>query len=149
MHFCRKRGVHPDPELFINRRQISVVDTARFLGVIFDKKLNFIPHILNLRRKCEKYLNILKVLSNTSWGADCEFLLKIYHSVILSKLDYACQIYGFTYHSYIKKFSMIQHTALRIWCGTFCTSPVMSLYAYCAEPSLTLIREQLSLDLYF
>ena len=58
VHFCRRRGVHPDPEIFIDKRQISVSDTAKFLGVIFDK-ITFLPHILNLRTRCKKSLNIL------------------------------------------------------------------------------------------
>ena len=31
------RGIHPDFEIFMNHKQISVVDTSRFLGVMFDK----------------------------------------------------------------------------------------------------------------
>ena len=64
VHFCRLRGIHPDPEIFMNRRQISVVDTSRFLGVIFDKKLIYIPHILDLRKKCDKTLNILSLIKH-------------------------------------------------------------------------------------
>ena len=94
-------------------------------------------------------MSILKVLSNASWDADCESLLKIYRTVICSKLDYACQNDGFICHSYLKKLDTIHFTALQICCGAFRTSPVMSPYADCAEPSLTLIREQLSLELYF
>ena len=28
VHFCRIRGIHPDPEIFINQQQISVSETA-------------------------------------------------------------------------------------------------------------------------
>ena len=48
VHFCRIHGVHPDPEIFINRQQISISDAAKFLGVVFDKKITFLPHIFNL-----------------------------------------------------------------------------------------------------
>ncbi|GFV06945.1 probable RNA-directed DNA polymerase from transposon X-element [Trichonephila clavipes] len=68
VHFCRKRGIHPDPEIRIRDIQIPVVPDVRFLGVIFDRRLTFLPHILQLRKRCEKSLNLLKVLSNTSWG---------------------------------------------------------------------------------
>ncbi|GFT42692.1 uncharacterized protein TNCV_5140291 [Trichonephila clavipes] len=68
VHFCRKRGIHPDPEIRISAVQIPVVPDVRFLGVIFDRRLTFLPHILQLRKRCEKSLNLLKVLSNTSWG---------------------------------------------------------------------------------
>ena len=37
LHFCRVGGVHPDPEIFINKCQISISGTANFLGAIFDK----------------------------------------------------------------------------------------------------------------
>ncbi|GFW32815.1 probable RNA-directed DNA polymerase from transposon BS [Trichonephila clavipes] len=70
VHFCRKRNLHPDPSIHIGNIQISVVSAVRFLGVMFDSKLTFLPHVLYLRKKCERSLNILKVLSNTLWGAD-------------------------------------------------------------------------------
>ena len=47
VHFCHFRSVHPDPETFVNQQKISVSDMARFLAIIFDKKINFLPHILN------------------------------------------------------------------------------------------------------
>ena len=114
VHFCRLRGIHPDPEVFINHRQISVVDTSHFLGVTFDKKLTFIPHILSLRKKYDKTLNILKVLSNTMWGADRTSMLKIIRSLIRLKLDYACQVYGSTCNTYLKKLDTVHYTGLRI-----------------------------------
>ncbi|GFT05494.1 uncharacterized protein TNCV_3159941 [Trichonephila clavipes] len=80
VHFCRKRGIHPDPEIRIRDIQIPVVPDVRFLGVIFDRRLTFLPHILHLRKKCEKSLNLLKVLSNTSWGADRTSLLRVYQA---------------------------------------------------------------------
>ncbi|GFV09658.1 putative RNA-directed DNA polymerase from transposon X-element, partial [Trichonephila clavipes] len=50
VHFCRKRGIHPDPEIRIRDIQIPVVPDVRFLGVIFDRRLTFLPHILHLRK---------------------------------------------------------------------------------------------------
>ncbi|GFT50090.1 putative RNA-directed DNA polymerase from transposon X-element [Trichonephila clavipes] len=56
VHFCRKRGIHPDPDIRIRDVQIPVVPDVRFLGVIFDRRLTFLPHILHLRKRCEKSL---------------------------------------------------------------------------------------------
>ncbi|GFT76738.1 putative RNA-directed DNA polymerase from transposon X-element [Trichonephila clavipes] len=77
VHFCRKRGIHPDPEIRIRAVQIPVVPDVRFLGVIFDRRLTFLPHILQLRKRCEKSLNLLKVLSNTSWGGGSNIITPI------------------------------------------------------------------------
>jgi len=72
LHFCRLRKLHPDPQLFLNRSPIPVVEEVKFLGVIFDKKL---PHLHHLKSKCTKALYLLRVVAHTSWGADQQTLL--------------------------------------------------------------------------
>ncbi|GFX91972.1 putative RNA-directed DNA polymerase from transposon X-element [Trichonephila clavipes] len=94
VRFCRKRNLRPDPFIHIGNIQIPVVSEVRFIGVIFDCKLTFLPHVLYLRKKSERSLNILKVLSNTLWGADRISLLQVYQALILSRLDYGCVVYG-------------------------------------------------------
>ena len=61
---------HDDPVLHLYGSPIPVVEESKFLGILFDRKLSFIPHIKYLKAKCLKALNLLKVLSHTSWGAD-------------------------------------------------------------------------------
>jgi ribonuclease HI len=122
---------------------------VNFLGVIFDNKLSFLPHVLHLRKKCERTLNILKVLSNTSWGADRTSLLKIYHAVIRSKLDYGCAVYGSARKSVLQKLNTIHHSALRLCSGAFRTSPIDSLYVDCNEAPLQIRRDILSIHYYF
>ena len=39
MHFCRLRGVHPDPNLYLAHRRISCEETTRYLGLLFDSRL--------------------------------------------------------------------------------------------------------------
>ncbi|GBN33067.1 hypothetical protein AVEN_7606-3 [Araneus ventricosus] len=60
VRFCRKRNLHIDPVIHIQHVAIPVVDDIRFLGVILDLKLTFLPHTLHLRKKCERSLNIVK-----------------------------------------------------------------------------------------
>ena len=81
-HFCKLRRIHNDPVLYLYGSPIPVFEESKFLGVIFDRKLSFIPHIRYIKAKCLKALNLLKVLSNTSWGADRFTLLHLYRSLI-------------------------------------------------------------------
>ncbi|GFX00678.1 RNase H domain-containing protein [Trichonephila clavipes] len=128
--------------------QIPVVSEVRFLGVIFDCKLTFLPHVLYLRKKCEGSLNILKVLSNTLWGTDRISLLRVYQALILSCLDHGCVVYDSNRASVLKCLDTIHHSALRICSlslsGAFRTSPVTSLYVVCHQPPLELRRRQLN-----
>ena len=77
MHFCRLRSAHPHPELTLNGTLIPVVEQTKFLGVIFDNKLAFLPHIRYLKEKCVKALNRLRVVAHTFWGADQHTLLHL------------------------------------------------------------------------
>ena len=43
------------------------------------------PH---LKKKGWKALTILKVIGNTEWGADQKVMLRLYRSLVRSKLDY-------------------------------------------------------------
>lgn len=148
MHFCQLRKAHLDPDLSLNGSRIEVVSDFKFLGLYFDSKLTFIPHINHLKNKCQKALNLLRVVSHMDWGADRDVLLRLYRALIRSKLDYGCIVYGSARKSYISKLDTIHHQGLRLALGAFRTSPVQSLYAEANEPSLYLRREQLSMQYY-
>ena len=94
VHFHKKRGTLPEPDLKLNGSKVKVVKETKFLGVIFDQKLSFIPHMKALKTRCSKALDIMKVVSNQSWGTDKSVLLKLYRSLVRSKLDYGCIVYG-------------------------------------------------------
>ena len=99
-HFCPLRKQHDDPVLHVYGSPTPFVEESRFLGIIFDRKLSCIPLIKYLRAKCLKALNLLKVLSHTSWGADRTRLLKLNWSLVQSKLDNGCIVYGSARKSY-------------------------------------------------
>ena len=66
---------HDDPVLHLYGSPIPVVEESKFLGILFDRKLSFTPHIKYLKAECLKALNLIKVLSHTSWGANRTTLL--------------------------------------------------------------------------
>ena len=148
MHFCQLRGLHNDPVLKLDDVEIPVVDQYKFLGVIFDRKLSFIPHINYLKAKCHKALQLLRVVAHTDWGADKSTLLKLYKSLVRSKLDYGCFIYGSARKSYLRCLDSIHHLGLRLALGALRTSPVENLYVEANEAPLSLRREKLALQYY-
>jgi len=146
MHFCHKRHLHPDPTLTLNGVNIPVVEQTKFLGLYFDRKLNFIYHIKTLKRKCHKALNLLKVLSKLDWGADRRVLLRLYRSLIRSKLDYGSIVYGAARKSYLQMLEPVQNQALRICLGAFRTTPIESLHIEANEPPMHIRRRRLALQ---
>ena len=49
VHFCQLRKQHDDPVLHLYGSPIPVVEESKFLGILFDRKLSFIP-ILNISK---------------------------------------------------------------------------------------------------
>ena len=99
-----------------------------------------------LKARCQKSLNILKVLSRTEWGADRTTLLKLYRSLVRSKLDYGCIVYGSTAKTSLAKLDPVHNKGLRLSLGAFRSSPVESLYVEAHEPPLEIRRVKLALQ---
>jgi ribonuclease HI len=144
MHFCHKRKLHPDPVLTLNNVNIPIVTEAKFLGLFFDNKLSYVPHLKYIRAKCLKSMNLLRLVAHKDWGGDCQTLLTLYRCIIRSKLDYGAVVYGAARKSYTSMLDPIQNQALRICLGAFRTSPVESLQVEANEPSLAQHRNKLS-----
>ncbi|XP_042904076.1 uncharacterized protein [Parasteatoda tepidariorum] len=117
--------------------------------MILDSKLTFASHIKHLRKTCGLKLNLLKVLTNSSWGADTGAMLKIYKCIIRSKLDYGCVVSGSTRKSGPKYLDTIHNSGIRIATGAFRTSPIKSLNVLYHEPTLAQRRNKLTLRYYF
>ena len=92
-----------------------------------------------------KIPEILKVLSRTEWGADRTTLLKLYRSLVKSKLDYGCIVYGSASKTALAKLDPVHNQGLRLSLGAFRSSPVKSLYVEAHEPPLEIRREKLAL----
>ena len=147
LHFYNQWKLHLDPVLKLNNTEIPVIDQYKYLGVTFDCKLSFILHIRYLRIKCNKIIQLHRTIAHTDWGGSKE-TLRLYCSLIRSKLDYSCFIYGAARKTYLKEINTIHHQGLRLALGVYSTSPVESLYAEANEPSLKLRWEKLALQNY-
>ena len=141
MHFCPDKKCM-DPVLKLDKDHIQFAKEAKILGLIWDTKLTFEPHITYLKARCQKSLNILKVLSRTEWGADRTTLLKLYRSLVRSKLDYGCIVYGSK--TAFAKLDPVHNQGLRLSLGAFRSSPVESLYVEAHEPPLEIRRDKLA-----
>ena len=108
--------------------------------------LSFIPHLKYVKKKALKAMNILNVTGNTEWGSDRKVMLRLYLSLIRSKLDYGCTVYGSARKSYLHTLEPIHNQGLILCLGAFRTSPVESLYVDAHEPSLGARRAKLYLQ---
>jgi Reverse transcriptase (RNA-dependent DNA polymerase)/Endonuclease-reverse transcriptase len=131
--------------LTINNVHIEIKKEYKFLGVIFDSRLTWKPHILYVCDRAKKCLNLMRAICGTVWGASKKILLLLYRSLIRSIIDYGCLAYEGASKSNLKYLDSIQYQALLIATGGFIGTPLFTLLAECAEKSLEYRRIELRL----
>ena len=145
IHFCRRTRYCPDITLRMYQQRIPLRDEVTFLGVTLDKRLSYGPHIARLKDKCTVRMNILKVTSRMSYGADRTTLLRLYRSLIRSVIDYASIAYDGALDSTKQPLDSVHHACIRIATGAFRTSRRSSLLVDAGEHPLDLRRKRLSM----
>ena len=115
---------------------------------MWDKKLTWGPHINQLKAQCAKLLNLLRLLTSQTWGADQYCCLKLYRMFIRSKLDNGCIVYDSASKNTLLSLDTICREALRLSCEAFRSTPIKSLHALTNEMTLQESRQYLSLRYY-
>uniref|UniRef100_A0A8D9A9T4 RNase H type-1 domain-containing protein n=1 Tax=Cacopsylla melanoneura TaxID=428564 RepID=A0A8D9A9T4_9HEMI len=79
-------------------------------------------------------MNIVKVLSKQTWGADRKTLTSLYKSLIRSKMEYGSMIYNSASENNLKILNPIHNQCMRYATGAFCTTPINALNIETNEP---------------
>jgi ribonuclease HI len=142
--FTKKTQI-PQINIKIDQNCIKMEKKAKFLGIIFDRKLSWKPHIDYIIEKCKKRLNLMRAISGYHWGASKKSLLTIYKALIRSILDYGDVAYSSACKSHLNKLSTIQTEALRLCCGAPKATSALTLQNECGELPLHLRRSHNSI----
>ncbi|KAK2718607.1 hypothetical protein QYM36_005821 [Artemia franciscana] len=101
------------PQVKLNGQEIVVAEHARFLGVIFDHKMTWKPHLDELIGSLKQKQNFINALCLGRRGAPTAFASTIVKSVVISKIDYGSFIYGSAKKCLLKKLDTTLHAILR------------------------------------
>ena len=124
MHFApSSRGKHdnsttaPENEVVnitINNHVIREVTETRYLGVILDKKLSWLPHIAHLENKLKVAIGTIKRIRQYIPNKNIK---SIYHSLFESHLLYCISVWGGIPKTHLQKLFRLQKRCLRILFG--------------------------------
>ena len=131
--FSRKHKNPSISHLEVGEFSFPVRNEVKFLGIQLDRKLNRASHVNTTIQKCEKKLNIIRMLTRTWWGADPKILRTMYQAIIRSQLDYGCFIFGGINKKLMNKINSIQYKGLRLIIGAMRSTPTNALQIECNE----------------
>ena len=102
------------PTYYLNGEPVEWVKKYKYLGVMYDKRLNFKEHVSYLKKKLRPKINLLKSLAGASWGTSTKTLRRYYLSNIRSILEYGGCAMLTACESTCADIEAIQNNCLRI-----------------------------------
>ncbi|KAG7300441.1 hypothetical protein JYU34_016062 [Plutella xylostella] len=121
--------------LTINGQTLDLVDNVKYLGLWLDSSLRWGRHVNEVYQKTLRFLNVLKVLSGSSWGIHPKHIRRLYISIIRSRLDYSSFLYDTSCNSHLNKLVRVQNQAMRVIGGFIKSTPIHVMESeLCLQP---------------
>lgn len=108
--FTKKRNVNPS-SYAVDNQTLNTAPSVRDLGVILDKKLNFIEHIDNITTRAWKVSGMVKRTCKDFKSPAS--ILTLYKALIRSVLEYASPIWNPYYNIHINRIERVQRSFTR------------------------------------
>lgn len=107
----------PEVHLSMQGTDIEWVETHQCLGVFFDRRLSFQPHVEYLRERMAMRITAMRRITCTSAGADYNVLRTYYIQAVRSLLDYSSIALAGLQPGLVQKLQVQQNKALRLIVG--------------------------------
>ena len=134
-----------DVTVQLNGQDLPTDDTPTFLGVTFDKRLTWKPHINKINQKAIKRMQIMKKLSGTQWGANSKVLRQVYQGYVRPVMEYASPAWSTAAPSNVSCLDKTQNQGLRIVLGAMKSTPLAELHRQTETDTLENRRQQKTL----
>lgn len=108
--FSRKHKI-VNSKYFIGNVPINEVDTVRDLGVVFDHKLTFVPHIENVIKRSSRMLGF--VIRNTKTFRRSKTKILLYNSYVRSMTEYCSVVWRPHYSTHSLRIERVQKRFLQ------------------------------------
>ncbi|XP_077485825.1 uncharacterized protein LOC144096845 [Amblyomma americanum] len=129
------------PKIKLGNQTLSNTTTLKILGVTFDYKMTFLPHLKDIQQKITTLTTNLGRFTGHSWGMSPKHLRDIYIRAFERIILYASPICGPTSHL-LRKLTSIQRTPLLKITKAFRTTPNTALPILANIPPIHLTIEK-------
>ena len=102
------------PSIPICGTNIIVVDSAKFLVIVIDNRLNWVEHVKCISRKIAEGIGII-IKARKSF--ESETLLNLYYALIFPYISYGIQVWGTAAALHLHMLHVLQKKIIRIVCG--------------------------------
>ena len=93
MLIARKKKSPRKHLLYLNNNRLEQVNEMKYLGIYFDKKLNFHKHIEHTTEKSKKIIYMLGRIAKLNWGLGHKSLKTIYEGALVPPMTYGAPVW--------------------------------------------------------
>ena len=98
-----------------------------YLGVTFDKRQTWKPHVQKAEAKGKRKMAILRKLAGTTWGANERIMKTVYEGAIRPQLEYGSTAWSTSAKTNQQALDRVQNQALRLITGAMKTTPIQAM----------------------
>ncbi|XP_035213211.1 uncharacterized protein LOC118187123 [Stegodyphus dumicola] len=80
----------------LSEQRIQIVQGLRYLGLIFDEKMTWIPHVIDLKPRTSVIARGLKKLQGHKWGLNPHIQKILFKTVVEKIITYAAAVWAFS-----------------------------------------------------
>ncbi len=111
-------------KIMMEGTQLKEEDEATYLGVTFDKRQTWKPHISRIEGTARRKLASMHKLAGTTWGANEQILKTIYQGTVRPTMEYSSAAWFTTAKTNQQALDKVQNQALRIITGATKSTPI-------------------------
>ena len=119
--YLKRTGTTQKITIKLFGEEIDHVEEATLLGMTITKTFNFRSHIKMAICKANRRLNLLRLLSGTSWGCKPKIVMQLYKQYVRPVLEYGAIALLSAPKTTLEKIQLVQNKAIKIayrlpWC---------------------------------
>lgn len=103
------------------------VEENRFLGLLYDCHLSWVPHLCSIKTSPSQALILLWVLNHVSWRVARAIFLHLYYVLSRRKPDVGCEMYSSSIAASLGILDPVHHAGVRLAIRAFRSFPIPSL----------------------
>ena len=102
-------------------------DQPTYLGVTFDKRQTWKPHLQEAETRARRKLALMRKLAGSTWGADEKTLRTVYEGTVRPHLEYGAAAWSSASKTSLQSIDKVQNQALRLITGAMKTTPISAM----------------------
>ena len=134
VHFTHNHYKSTEATITINGVMIEPSNEAKYLRIVFDKKLCFNLQLQQAIKKGTKTALALGSIGKSTWGAPHECIKQLFQATVAARMDYSVVIWhrpkadsSTALSIQARKFTTVQRLAMKATLGCFHTTPTAAM----------------------